>query len=435
MVVYFYYKSSKYEKSNYVVLNTASMEIEYMKNLPYLDSHIYQMLWRYDKKLREEKKDYPLVKPKDLYRYKTDFEASCKKIKEFSNFDVRKSFDNASIVYGYFLLNTAKIKLNQATIDITEYDWMERTYNAGSQYFSEPGDYESYGYDYEGMYAHHIASDTFMFPSKGGKEAQLLEIELVKIPKKRSQLQCKFSDGTTFEDLPFGYYNIKILSTHKNIPKCFSFCKEHTYTNTCVHFAFAYQKKFDIKIEIVKSEANCYIYNNKDLVKGSSIFKNWHKNYLKLRAKYPKDKLVKHLSMIWGHLAAKNTMKIKLEDEHKYKIVMNKNQNGDYLELEFNDTYYTCTNLAQPTKYNFRIKPFLTSYCRAIMANLIIHNSGPKGIDNVIRVHTDGVVYTNRDPELFKNPRNKGIYPEEKTTGFIRWENVDSYEKINPTIR
>ena len=427
MVIYFYYKSC--EKSNYVVLNSASMEIEYVKNLP-RDSHVYQMLWSYDKELREKNKDYPLVKPKDLYRYKTDFEASCKKIKEFSNFDVVQSYNNEYVVYGYFLWNTAKIKLDQATIDITESDWMDRTYNAGSQYIGTPGEYKSYGYDYEGMYSHHIASDTFMFPTKGGKEAQLLEIELVKIPKKRSQLKCKFSDGTVSEDLPFGFYNIVISSNHKNMPKCFSFCKEHTYTNTCVHFAFAYQKKFDIKIEIVKSEANCYIYNNKYLVKGSSIFKNWHKNHLKLRAKYPKDKLVKHLSMIWGHLAAKNTMKIKPEDEDKYNIVIQKDQKGDYRELQYNDSYCTCLNLAQPSKYNFRIKPFLTSYCRSIMANLIIHNSGPKGIDNVIRVHTDGVVYTNIDPELFKNPKNKGIYPEEKTTGRILWKNVNVYKKI-----
>ncbi len=126
----------------------------------------------------------------------------------------------------------------------------------------------------------------------------------------------------------------------------------------------------------------------------------------------------------------KNTMKIKPEDEDKYNIVIQKDQKGDYRELQYNDSYCTCLNLAQPSKYNFRIKPFLTSYCRSIMANLIIHNSGPKGIDNVIRVHTDGVVYTNIDPELFKNPKNKGIYPEEKTTGRILWKNVNVYKKI-----
>ena len=40
-------------------------------------------------------------------------------------------------------------------------------------------------------------------------------------------------------------------------------------------------------------------------------------------------------------------------------------------------------------KSNFRIKSFLTSYCRCKIANIILDNDF---IENVIRIHTDGIV-------------------------------------------
>jgi hypothetical protein len=65
----------------------------------------------------------------------------------------------------------------------------------------------------------------------------------------------------------------------------------------------------------------------------------------------------------------------------------------------------------------------LTSYCRCKIANIILDNDL---IDNVIRIHTDGVVF---DREYNFDP-NLEFLKEDKTTGKIKIKNVNSLEKL-----
>ncbi len=46
-------------------------------------------------------------------------------------------------------------------------------------------------------------------------------------------------------------------------------------------------------------------------------------------------------------------------------------------------------------------------------------------IDDVIRIHTDGVVFSK--PYTVKS---ENLLPEDKTTGHIRFNNVNNYERL-----
>jgi hypothetical protein len=87
---------------------------------------------------------------------------------------------------------------------------------------------------------------------------------------------------------------------------------------------------------------------------------------------------------------------------------------------------HTCKVIkAKPYKYALgRLKPFVLALSRNIVGEFIMDNDL---LDNVIRIHTDGVVL-NCELEI----PNDGYYPkpEDKTTGMITWENVNRYAKI-----
>jgi hypothetical protein len=75
---------------------------------------------------------------------------------------------------------------------------------------------------------------------------------------------------------------------------------------------------------------------------------------------------------------------------------------------------------AKPYKYNIRLKPFITSFGRNKTGRISL-----KMIDNVIRIHTDGIAF-NRD----YTTKTEHFTPEAKTTGHIKFNNINSYERL-----
>ena len=86
--------------------------------------------------------------------------------------------------------------------------------------------------------------------------------------------------------------------------------------------------------------------------------------------------------------------------------------------------YYELQNNKNPYKNNIRLKPFIVSYGRFLMTDIIMEN-----IDAVVRVQTDSVSFNQSMDDVILT-KYKDMVPEEKSTGFINWENVNKYSKI-----
>ena len=96
----------------------------------------------------------------------------------------------------------------------------------------------------------------------------------------------------------------------------------------------------------------------------------------------------------------------------------------DFVYKNLDEQHFICIDKNKGFyKSNYRLKSFLTSYCRCKIANIILDNDL---IENVIRIHTDGIVL---DREFNFDP-NLELIPEEKTTGKIKIKNVNSLEKL-----
>ena len=89
-------------------------------------------------------------------------------------------------------------------------------------------------------------------------------------------------------------------------------------------------------------------------------------------------------------------------------------------------TTYQVVKSAQPYNTKFgRIKPFLTSFSRFQVAEILIENDLVK---HTIRIHTDGIAL-NKPFDFPKCGYNYYPIPEAKTTGLLKFHNVNNYEK------
>jgi hypothetical protein len=288
-------------------------------------------------------------------------------------------------------------------VDSIESDWIDSCYNSGLMFFKEKGTYDCYGYDYSSFYPYIQSQYNFKFPDKKGSEQYIKVLQ---------------------DTLQLGYYKVKITSSNPNSKKVFSFSKHHTYTNISLEFAIENKEQFDFNIElIIDDKPNCYLYDS--FVRGSSVFGNWFLKLYKLKLKFPKNKLIKHLlSSLWGTLCRSNNIRKTWTEIETENIKICKEKGAKYKIIEFNiyedKEYYLLKDLENPYVNNIRIKSFLTSYGRNKVAELAKHN-----IENVIRIQTDGVVF---DKEIKIN--DPLLIAEFKTTGSIKFDNLNSYSKI-----
>lgn len=205
----------------------------------------------------------------------------------------------------------------------------------------------------------------------------------------------------------------------------FSFTDEDVYTHYSLNFAYdlktTYNYEIDFKLNI-EDEFNAYVFNEKDLINTSRIFKIWYEEIMELTNKYPENKLIKKMSSsLWGYLVQFNIIK-NTDKKSKYYDIVNEynldvsdiseweNETNFKLFDSDNNDYFEFLDTKNIYKYEFgRLKSFLTSYARVRIAKMILRENI---VDDVIRIQTDGLVLTK--PHIFKE--NLNIVEEKKAT-------------------
>jgi hypothetical protein len=352
--------------------------------------------------------------------------------------NIKEMFCESKLIFGKGLLYTQGFSHHNSTMeifkqitdptlynyiehpDLIESKWMEANYNGGLQYCNPPREQsslvetaspniaQSYSYDYKSHYPTCLIDRAFYISSKRGSECII-----DKIPDELY--------------MGYGYFRCKIICTDPNIKKVFSFSSEHIYTDIMIMFAYELKSKFDISIELIKDgKPNAYVYDADNIIQTRDIFIKHNHQLSELRKKHPKNRLFKYcLSSLWGCLCQANK-KTRTEIQLKEQ-----NIDYDYFDAEYiikdvgynadGSEYFEIINQAQPYLHNLsRIKAYLASFTRIKTARLALKNLG-----QVIRIHTDCVTFT----EPLKNCEN-GLCIENKSTGLIKWSNVNEYEKI-----
>ena len=287
-----------------------------------------------------------------------------------------------------------------------EYIWFNKCYNSGLLY-CKPGIYDCYGYDYSRFYPLILASDDFKIPRKEGKS-----VTLNKIPK--------------LSERKYGLYRVNISCDNDDFRKLFSFSPKQVYTHYSINQAKKYQKKYDVKIELVcDGKPNAYVYDEGDLESSGSIFKQWYETLNSIKTLYPSNKLVKHLmSSVWGHISRKNKIRVTEEEIELDEMDVGMTPDCQWMIYEEHitkvSTYYELINSKKPYKYNIRLLPFLTSYGRNKISEI-----ARKDLTNVIRINNDGVCFK-KDPCL--NIPN--LEREDKTSGKIEWIHANKWNSI-----
>ena len=318
---------------------------------------------------------------------------------------------NSSVMSIFKQLTPAKLYDYIDQVDLLESGYIEANYNGGLQ-FCLPQTCQSYSYDFSNHYGTCLIDRDFYISTKCGQE-----ITLDKMP-----LYDELYMG-------FGYIRCRIICANPDIKKLISFSPNHTYTDIIIMFAYELQKKFDIQIElIIDGKPNCYKYDQEDLIQTRDIFINHYAKLSELKKKHPSNKLFKRcLSSLWGCLVQSNkitrTEEQCIDEELDYDyfgevdwIIKDVCYNADGTD------YYELINRQKPYLHNLaRIKAYLTSFARVKIARVALKN-----LKNLVRLHTDCVVFN--EPFNYKNIT--GLLPEDKTSGLIKWENQNTYEKI-----
>jgi hypothetical protein len=369
---------------------------------------------------------YNLLKPYEathdgLLQYANDFQIFTTELRQRERCFIDYTFyytDNNAVegIFKQFCKDTGYE--SHEDISPTEMKWMRLCNNGGLMY-CKPGEYDCHGYDFKMFYLRILGDkkENFKFPCKQGHEAHFDELP---------------------EELPFGYYKCHISSDDPNVNKIFMFSKNNVYTNYSIEFARKFADDFSFKIQLLHEKINCYVYNPEDIIKSCSIFHPMFYKMTCFKKDFPKNRLVKHIaSSISGHLIRFNYESIneknldwdstcyfadEMPDEADYAI-MEHNINDAHPEL----SYYKVLDLRKPMKYAVgRYKSFLMSWARNKCAYACMID-----IDSVVRVQTDGIVFTKPQQLDSSNEFNILCIAEDKDkTGRILWENVNSWVNL-----
>ena len=238
----FYYELSKNQAVTYNY-TTSKFKTMLMYDVYKLDRHYFLPLGYEPSK-------------KGLKQFSVDFNIAVNKLKDNSifKFDYTKyrSHESASVEMFKKLCHG---KYDMDDIDQTEYEWIEACNNSGLNY-CKAGKYDCHGYDYSSQYPSILASEQFQIATKKG------------IQKTITNLPAK---------LQVGFYKVRIISDDIRFKKVFGFSKKHVYTHTSIMFALMCKnkEKYNIDIELIQEQNNCYIYGSlkeDGITKGSNIF-------------------------------------------------------------------------------------------------------------------------------------------------------------------
>lgn len=368
---------------------------------------------------------YELLKPYEathdgLLKYANDFEIFTAELRERKPcfIDYKFYYSDSMAVEGIFKIFCKDTGYDtHQEISPIEVKWMKMCNNGGLIY-CKPGEYECFGYDFKMFYLRILGDkyEGFKFPCKQGYEYHFDELP---------------------EDLPFGYYKCRITSTHKDVNKIFMFSKHNVYTNYSIEFARKLADEFEFEIELLDEKINCYVYHPKDIIKSCSIFYPMFFKMSQFKKDFPKNRLVKHIaSSISGHLIRYNVKsynkKRDMTDEMWNKTCYFADEMPEEAEFAIlsdniidedpDMSYFEIMNLHKPMKYAVgRYKSFLMSWARNKCAYACMID-----IDNVVRVQTDGIVFTK--PQSFLNKLHIG--EDKDKSGHMIWEHVNSWVKL-----
>jgi hypothetical protein len=130
-------------------------------------------------------------------------------------------------------------------------------------------------------------------------------------------------------------------------------------------------------------------------MKTYTIFKPWYDKMSALRKEFPDNKLIKHLiSSLWGYLTQYNKRYMTFDemvDEHISVTNDYTRRDCDYfhIDIKYADKC-VLVDCKQPFKHPklARLKCFVLARARYNAANIALLH-----IDNVIRIHTDCIVF------------------------------------------
>ena len=394
-----------------------SSEYSYRCQLPQNMSNFY---------LPKNNKKY-VANDQDLKRYAEDLVADRNEILQYTNFDYLAPYmskdgkpiyrTHSKCIEAYFNMYCRSNEYYQLHEDITikEHDWMSKCNNGGVMYL-KTGIFNSYGYDYKRFYQNIMNDEKFIIPYTHGEPKRLKIIP---------------------QSIMVGFYRVNIHTDDENFNKIFMYSKDNVYTHYSLKFALKYQKQFNIRIElIVDGDINAYVYlstknkyHDTQCMPFKFVCSKWSSELNKLRDQCSKSNgILKMLSSsVWGHLSRKRAIirkesdiekeglsdKIGFSDDLEYKIVKQSfpDDNGEvfYKLVKTDKIYY----------YPFRLKPFITSYGRCIIGETAIK----MGLENVIKIHTDGICLT-KPCDTYTELSNN-LVPEEKSTGKLYFKRIN----------
>lgn len=348
-----------------------------------------------------------------LLKYREDFNIWVNEIVKSVNY--RKYYQHRDAVFMTFNSKSTNIqkKLNIENVIFKEFLFIEKCSNGGLISVDKSileKEIQVCGYDFSAFYPNLLGTDLgFEIPIKEGETV--------------------FSHEIDTNNLEYGIYNVKITSTHPEFYKIFSFSRHHYYTHYSIIFCQVNKDKFNINIEFLDGEH--MIWSKDKVISSHTLFGDWFKHLSKLKTKYPENKLVKKLmSSLWGVLtqydrifkneddALKLDISEKLDTTFtKYKCINEKHYSTGFT--------YEIVKTENPYKTNLaRLKPFLTSYARNFVANMILES---ELLNDVVRIHTDGICLN----KGFCFQKDYKYFPklELKTTGLLRFNNVNNYDK------
>lgn len=356
---------------------------------------------------------------KSLIQYKEDFNKWAKEIRPIVDY---KKYYNHDFAVRLVFESKSKNQVEELKLDditFKEFVFFEKCPNSGLMSFDDSFkdlEIDAHGYDFSAFYPNMLLK--IKLATKQGKRKKLKSIDL--------------------ENLAYGIYRVKITTDDNRFKKVFMFSKSNYYTHYSLQFAYKYKDEFKINFELIKDDDyNALIYDDEKLTDTTNIFSKWFNTLQDLKTKFPKNKLVKHLmSSLWGSLTSfkrkffeddaidnLDVSELFDPDMTEYKLLEEKYYDDETKPHGYR-TVYSLIKSENPYKYNLaRLKPFLVSYCRAQVGELIMNENM---LDNVVRIHTDGIVLNKPYDFTHLNYHPK---PEDKTTGKMKFKNVIFYDK------
>ena len=330
----------------------------------------------------------------NLNEWRNELLNSKKLIKPYDHFATFQKSDgtkfintNESNILRFFNGYSSKIYTNDKfeKIEWKEYEFFEKE-NLASLQRCISGKYNCLGYDFKMAYPNYLSSrvkingvrQLFHFPIKAG---------------------CRYKLKVLKDELKYGLYRVKIHTDNKDFQFIFNFSSEHVYTHTEIYFCRKYQEQYNISIElIIDGDFNALLYDSDKLIDGDKVFGMWLDRIQDLKEENPKNGLVKLLSSsIWGYLSKKNGRyynEKELNEKPEIKFDYYDSENINYICLDEKDrkdgtTDYFLVDKSQPYCKNYRLKPFLKSFERVIMAEICIYI----GINKIVRINTDNITF------------------------------------------